>query len=79
MKRINKMMKIPTLRVPLGGNFTLYGGQDLKMPIVDQYAYVEMSKDCSWDSHIAKVIGKGTVHLGKMNAILTDSHLDSII
>ena len=28
------------------------------LPIVDQYTYlgVEISKDCSWDAHIAKVI-----------------------
>ena len=51
------------------------------MPIVDQYTYlgVEISKDCSWDTHIAKVIGKGKAHIGKMDAILTDSHLDTRI
>ena len=37
----------------------------------------ESSKDCSWDAHIAKVIGEGKVHVGKMDAILTDSHLDT--
>ena len=40
---------------------------------------VEISKDCSWGAHIAKVIGKGKAHLGKMDAILTDSHLDARI
>ena len=51
------------------------------MPIADQYTYlgVEISKECSWDAHIAKVIGKGKAHVGKMDAILTDSHLDSRI
>ena len=35
-------------------------GED-EFPIVDQYMYlgVEISKDCSWDAHIAKVIRKG--------------------
>ena len=38
------------------------------MPIVHQSAYlgVELSKDCSWDTHMVKVIGKGKAHLGKM-------------
>lgn len=55
-------------------------GED-ELPIVDQYTYlgVEISKDCSWDTHIAKVIGKGKAHVGKMDAILTDSHLDTRI
>ena len=55
-------------------------GKD-ELPIVDQYTYlgVEISKDCSWDTHIAKVIGKGKAHVGKMDAILTDSHLDTRI
>ena len=30
------------------------------------------------DAHIANVIGKGKSHVGKMDAILTDSHLDPI-
>ena len=36
-----------------------WGEDDLT--IVDQYTYlgVEISKDCSWDAHIAKVSGKG--------------------
>ena len=52
-----------------------------ELPIVDQYTYlgVEISKDCSWDTHIAKVIGKGKAHVGKMDAILTDPHLDTRI
>ena len=46
------------------------------MPIADQYTHlgVEISKECSWDAHIANVIGKGNAHVGKMDAILTDSH-----
>ena len=41
-------------------NFKWKWGED-ELPIVDQYTYlcVEISKDCSWDAHIAKVIGKG--------------------
>ena len=55
-------------------------GED-KLPIVDQYTYlgVEISKDCSSDAHIAKVIGKGKSQVGKMDAILTDPHLDTRI
>ena len=36
---------------------------DDELPIADQYAYlgVDSSKDCSWDAHTAKVIGKGKV------------------
>ena len=50
-----------------------------ELPIVDQYTYlgVEISKDCSWDAHIAKVMGKGKAQAGKMDAILTNSHLDT--
>ena len=55
-------------------------GED-ELPIADQYTYlgVEISKEWSWDAHIAKVIGKGKAHVGKTNAILTDSHLDTRI
>ena len=55
-------------------------GED-ELPIVDQYTYlgVEISKDCSYDAHMAKVIEKGKSQVGKMDAILTDSHLDSKI
>ena len=55
-------------------------GEDY-LPIVDQYAYlgVGISKDCSWDAHEAKVLGKGKSQIGKMDAILTDSHLDNRI
>ena len=38
---------------------------------------MEISKERSRDAHIAKVIGKGKAHTGKMDAILTDSHLDT--
>ena len=49
-----------------------------KLPIVDQYTYfgVDTSKDCSWDARIAKIIGKGKTHVGKIDVTLTDSHLD---
>ncbi|MEP2874451.1 MAG: reverse transcriptase domain-containing protein [Hyphomicrobiales bacterium] len=61
-------------------NFSWKWGED-ELPIVDQYTYlgVEISKDCSWDTHIAKVIGKGKAQVGKMDAILTDSNLDTRI
>ena len=52
-----------------------------ELPIADQYTClgVEFSKQCSWDAHIAEVIGKGKAHVDKMDAILTDLHLDTII
>ena len=55
-------------------------GVGRELPIADQYTYlgVEVSKYCFWD-HVAKVIGKGTAHVGKMDTILTDSHLDDRI
>ena len=48
------------------------------VPWRSQFTYlgVEISKDCSWDAHIAKIIAKGKAHVDKMDAILTDSHLD---
>ena len=53
------------------------------MSIVDQYTYfgVEVSIACSWNTHIysKKVIGKGKAHVGEMDVILADSHLDSRI
>ena len=39
--------------------------------------FVEISTDWSWDAHTAKIIGKGRSHVGKMDATLTDSHLDT--
>ena len=53
-------------------NFKWMWGED-DLPVVDQYTYlgVEMSKDYSWDAHVAKVIGKGKSQVGKMDAILT--------
>ena len=61
-------------------NFNWERGEN-DLPIGDQYTYpgVEISKDCSWDAHIAKVIGKGKTRVGKTDAILTDSHLDTRI
>ena len=55
---------------------------NFKFPIVDQYMYlgVDISKYCSWDTHIAKVwsIGKGKTHVRQMDPILTDSHLGQL-
>ena len=50
-------------------------------PIIDRYTYLgaEISQDCSWDAYIAKAVGKGKAHAGKMDAMLTDSHLDTRI
>ena len=61
-------------------NFKWKLGED-ELPFVDQYTYlaVEILKDCSWDAHIAKVIGQGKSQVGKMDAILTDLHLDTRI
>ena len=55
-------------------------GED-ELTIVDQYMYlgIDISKDCSWDAHKANVIGKGKSQVGKMDAILTDPHLDTRI
>ena len=44
-----------------------------EQPIVDQGTYlgVEISpKDCFWDAHIAKVVGKGKSQVGNIDAIL---------
>ena len=48
------------------------------MAFADQYTYfdVETSKYRSWDAHITKVIASKS-HIGKMDAILKDSHLDT--
>ena len=57
------------------------GGED-ELPIVGKYTYlgVDISKDCSWDAHVAKVIRKGNSQVGgKMDAILTDPHVDTRI
>ena len=57
-------------------NFKWKWGED-ELQIVDQCTYlgVEISKDCSWDAHIAKVIEKGKSQVGEMDAIPTDPHL----
>ena len=54
-----------------------WGGDEL--PIVDQYTYlgVEISKNCSWDAHINKVIQKGRAKVGKVDMMLRDSLLDT--
>ena len=56
-----------------------WGGEEL--PIVDQYTYlgVEISKNCSWDAHINKLIQKGKTEVGRMDVILRDSHLDTVL
>ena len=61
-------------------NFKWKWGED-ELPIVDQCTYlgVVISKDCAWDAHIAKVLGMGKAQVGKMDAILTDPHLDTRI
>lgn len=43
------------------------------------YLGVEISKHCSWETHTAVVVGKGTTHIGKKDAILTDSNLGTRI
>ena len=51
-----------------------------ELRIAEQYTYLcvrEISKYCSWDAHIAKAIGKGKAHVGKMDANLTGSDLDT--
>ena len=59
-------------------NFKWKSGGD-ELPIADQYMYlgVEISRDCSWDAHVAKVIGKGKSRVSKMDAILTDPRVDT--
>ena len=49
----------------------------VELPIVDRYTYlgVKSQKDCSWDAHIARAVGKSKTQEGEMDAILTDSHL----
>ena len=54
-----------------------YNWGKVELPIVDQYA--EISKDYSWDAHKAKALGRGKSLVGKMDAILTDSHRDTRI
>ena len=61
-------------------DFSWKWGED-ELPIVDRETYlgVDISKNCSWDTHTAGVIGKGKAHVGKMDAILTDSHLETTV
>ena len=56
-----------------------WGGDEA--PIVDQYMYsgVEVLKYLSWDTHMAKVVERVNTHVGQMDVILTDSHLDTRI
>ena len=46
---------------------------------MDQHTYpgVDIFKDRCWDTHIAKAIGFLKSHTGKMDAMLTDSQLDT--
>ena len=61
-------------------NFSRKWGEDC-MPIVDPSSVRTLAsrykKDCSWDTHMEKVTGKGRSNVGKTDAILTDSHLDT--
>ena len=59
-------------------NFMWKWGED-DLPIENQSTYlgVEVSKACSWHTHIVKVMGKGEAPVGEMHAILADSHLDT--
>ena len=56
-----------------------WGGEEL--PIVDEYTYlgVEISQNCSWDAHKKEVTHKGKAEVGRMDVILSDSHLDTRI
>ena len=62
------------------GNFSWKSGED-ELPIVDHYTYLGVtSKDCSWDTPIAKITGTGKAHRGKMDTTIpTDSHLGARI
>ena len=43
--------------------------EDDELPTVDQYTYrdVEISKDCSWDAHIAKIIGESKSQVSRQD------------
>ncbi|CAM9483396.1 unnamed protein product, partial [Sphacelaria rigidula] len=43
------------------------------------YLGVEISKHCSWDAYINRVIKKGKAQMGRMDVILKDPHLDTRI
>ena len=53
---------------------------DNGIPIVDQYTYLgaDISKYCFWDTH-SELLGKGKYQVGRMDAVLADSHLDTRI
>ena len=51
---------------------------DTPGPVFVPWRTVDISKECSWDAHIAKVMGKGKTNVGNMGAIVTDSHLYTI-
>lgn len=55
------------------------GENDLQF--LDQCTYhdLEISKDCSPDTLTSKVMGKEKSQVGKMYAVLTDAHLDTMI
>ena len=47
-------------------------GEEELLIVDQQYTYlgVEISKNCSWDAHINKIIGKGKAQIGRMDVIL---------
>ena len=51
------------------------------LPIVDQYTYVgvEILRECSWDAHTARKVGKGKSQLGRMDTTPSDPHFDTWI
>ena len=58
-------------------------GRNIKLPIIDQYAYlgVDVLKDCSWHAPCTRSESHGTgqsTRIGGMDAILTNPHLDTI-
>ena len=61
-------------------NFKWKWGED-ELPIVHQYTHfgVEIAKDCSWDTHIAQGTRTSKSQASKMDATLTDPHLDTRI
>ena len=50
-----------------------------EVPVADHYTYasIDISKNCSWDTHIHEGIEKGKADMGKMGVMLRNSHLDT--